>query len=313
MDALSFLTSRPFTTQQAAAVGVTPRVMRDLADRGAVRRLLRGVYVGAGVPDSLALRRDAVRLVAPPGAVVTDRIAGWLHGAPRILAPDSDLAVPELSVFHRARGHRLRNALVDSGQRMMPARHVMSLGGLQVTTPLRTAWDLGRLLPRTQAIAGLDSMAALGIFTLDELVAGVDQFRGFRGVRQLRGIAPLTDGRSQSPGESALRLLWCEADDLPRPELQIPVRGPHGALFYLDLGLPHLLYAAEYDGAAYHGESTRSRDEWRRRALREEGWVIDVLRAEDVYGPDPRAVEIIRDGIRRALAQRRGPSVGVSA
>ncbi len=305
MDSLTFLISSPFTTQQAAAVGVTHRRLRDLLERGAIRRLLRGVYVGAGVPDSLALRRDAVRLVVPEGAVVTDRIAGWLHGAPRILAPDSDLEVPDLSVFHRGRGRRLRNPLVDSGQRTMPSRHVMSLGGLDVTTPLRTAWDLGRLLPRTQAIAGLDSMSALGLFGREELIAGVEQFRGYRGVRQLRALAPLADGRSQSPGESGLRLLWCECEDLPRPELQIPVLGPHGATFYLDLGLPDLLYAAEYDGAAFHDETARPRDEWRRRVLREQGWVIDVLRAEDVYGPDPAAPGILRAGVRRAVAERR--------
>ena len=47
--------------------------------------------------------------------------------------------------------------------------------------------------------------------------AEIGRFRGFRGVVQLRCLAPLGDGRAESPGESALRLHWYDAG-LPTPE-----------------------------------------------------------------------------------------------
>ena len=99
------------------------------------------------------------------------------------------------------------------------------LEGLRVTTPLRTACDLGRLLHRDQALAALDSLAALDAFTLAELSLATLRFPRYRGVRQLRVLVPLVDARAQSPGESILRLRWLDAG-LPRPECQVAVPAP---------------------------------------------------------------------------------------
>ena len=82
----------------------------------------------------------------------------------------------------------------------------MEVLGLRVTTPLRTACDLGRLLSRDRAFAALDTMLRLGAFDAEELWAETERFRGMRGVRQLRAFAPLADRprrvarRSRSPG-----------------------------------------------------------------------------------------------------------------
>jgi hypothetical protein len=240
--------------------------------------------------------------VVPGDAVVTDRTAGWLHGAPMILAPGDHVEVPALSMY-RPPGLRLRGKLVDSGERTFRDDDVVTVGGVLVTTPLRTACDLGRLLHRDQGMAALDALHRSGGFTVPELVAAVERFRGQRGVRRLRDLAPLTDGRSESPGESVLRLRWRDCSDLPVPNPQIPVRGPDGPCF-LDLGVEALRYAAEYDGAAWHTEETREHDERRRDWLRRhQGWIIDVLRAPNVYGRAQDADVILRRGI--AAARRR--------
>lgn len=264
--------------------------------------MIKGVYVAATVPDSLRLRCDALRLVVPPGAVVTDRTAGWLHGADMILAPNAHLEVPPVSVFHRSTGCRLRNGISASGQRTMPDGDVEVIYGLRVTTRLRTAHDLGRLLPRDQAFAAIDAMVRLGGFRQEDLISTVARYRGFRGVRQLRALAPLADARAESPGESVLRLRWLDCVDLPRPEPQVRVLGPDGTTLRVDLGVPSLRFGAEYDGEEFHRDDQALHDTARREWLdRAAGWELVVVRREQVFGRGQCTDVLLRDGLRKAL------------
>ena len=91
----------------------------------------------------------------------------------------------------------MRNGLVSSGERRIRADELTEIHGLRVTTPIRTAWDLGRLQHRDLALAGLDAMLRLGGFSAAELVDGVERFRKQRGVVQLRAFAPLADAGAQ--------------------------------------------------------------------------------------------------------------------
>jgi hypothetical protein len=50
----------------------------------------------------------------------------------------------------------------------------------------------------------MDAVAALRHFSLDQLCLEVERFRGYRGVVQLRMLAPWVDWRSQSPPESGV-------------------------------------------------------------------------------------------------------------
>jgi hypothetical protein len=293
----------PFTRAQAAAAGIRSNDLTRLVRQGLLRRMLPGVYVAAQATDTLELRVEALRLVVRPGAVVTDRTAGWLHGAEMILAPGDHLVTPPLSVFDRKRGGRFRNDLTASGQRMMPVRHLVDFGGLLVTTPLRTACDLGRLLHRDAAFAALDAMLGLEAFTVEELCAEVEWFKGYRGVRQLRALAPEADGRSKSPGESVLRRRWLDCPGLPRPDLLVKVPGPDGVTYELDLAVRELRFGAEYDGEKYHGPEQLEHDTTRRRWITEEElWVLRVLRKANVYGVHADAESILRAGIRAARA-----------
>ena len=147
---------------------------------GLLRHPVRGLYVRAEVEDSLSLRIQMLRLVVPRDCVVTDRTAAWLWGAAAALAPGDHLVTPAISVFAPP-GRRLRNGLVDSGERRLSPDDVQELDGLLVTTPLRTACDVARLLPPDHALAAMDALAAVGPFTVDELNAEVARFKGYRG------------------------------------------------------------------------------------------------------------------------------------
>jgi very-short-patch-repair endonuclease len=272
-------------------------------DIGLVRRPIKGIYVLAETEDTLSLRLAVAKLVVPDGCVVTDRAAGWIWVGDRMLAPNQHLAVPTLTVFCKP-GHRLRNGLTESGERIFLPRDLTTVGGLTVTTPLRTACDLGRLLHRDQAFAALDTLLGLGAFTLEELVAEVIRFKGYRGVIQLRAFAPLADPRSQSQFESILRLRWYDAG-LPRPQLQVEVPTSWGTSYWLDIALPDELFAAEYDGEEFHGDEERDHDDSRRHWMStERDWRIVVARNASVTGPHQDIVDRLASEWR--LHQGRG-------
>jgi hypothetical protein len=296
----------PFTLGQARAEGVAPVELTRLVGDGFLRRPIEGVYVAAQAPDSLELRAAAVRLVLPPGAVVTDRTAGWLHGASMILAPGDHLVVPPLSVFHRARGGRYRNDLMASGQRMMPDRHVQELFGLPVTTPVRTACDLGRMLKRSAAMGAMDMMARLGVFEVGEVVESAEEFRGFRWVTQLRELAPLMDPRSESPPESTVRLRWHDLNHLPPPEPQRPVRRSPSTTYWLDVGNDELRFAVEYDGLEFHRTPAQLTKDRRRRSwiTTNTDWLVRVVTRDNVFGPHADLDRILMEGVRAARRTR---------
>lgn len=291
---------RPFTADEATALGVDASLRRRLVGRSLLRPLLRGVFVADQVPDSLRLRVAALELVVPEHAVVVDRTAAWLHGVDAL--PRSAIhQMPSLDVYSSA-GSRLRRPGVASGIRDLTPRDVETLGRLRVTTPLRTACDLGRLLWRFDALAAIDGFLRLGI-DHESLLSETERFKGYRGVLQLRDLAPKGDPASESPPESALRLHWYDAD-LPAPQTQIWVADEAGDLKYrIDLGSSQVRYGAEYFGEEHHADEHHEHDEQRLAWLRErQGWHMDVFTRVDVYGPDLRASDRLRRGFARARA-----------
>ncbi|MGI8457390.1 MAG: type IV toxin-antitoxin system AbiEi family antitoxin domain-containing protein [Propionibacteriaceae bacterium] len=291
-------TARPFTLAEARSVGVSSSALTRLVQAGVLRRIVQGVYVDACVPDSLDLRCRALASVIPPGAVVADRTAAWLHGV-SILRAGEQLSVPSVRVVRVPDGSRLRRSSVDGGLRMLRPADVEVVTGVPVTTALRTACDLGRLLRRDDAFAALDALLRTGRFEHPELLAELDRFRGFRGIRQLRVLAPWADPRAESPPESVLRLRWLD-EGLPTPETQIPFLDASGReRFRGDLGVPELRLLVEYDGRDHHTTpEDRGADQRRRAIWRAHGWIVIVVTAEDLR--DPRLGARLRAAVREA-------------
>ena len=297
----------PFTTQQARAGGITARHLTALVDAGLLRRPIRSVYLATQAGDSPLLRAACIRLVVPDGAVVCDRHAAWLHGAEMALAPNEHIELRPVSVFRLRGMDRLRNDLSASGERDLRPDDIVERAGLLVTTPLRTAWDLGRQRFREAAISGLDAMLRLEVFSREELIAGVERFRGHRWVSNLRELAPLADGRAASPGESVLRLRWVDCG-LPEPDLQVEVWVGGILIAILDIANDDVMYAAEYDGAEWHSSpEQQEHDRVRRDAARGVGWMIDAFVAADTFGRHRTVDARLYAGLleaRRALGRR---------
>ena len=295
---------RPFTFRQALTAGVNEHQVRTLSRRGYLRRVTRGVYVAAQVEDSRQLRAEALALVVPHTGVVTDWTACWFWTG--IDAPGDHLQEPPLSVFHRHRHTRLQNGLTTGGARSLRPSDVTHIGNVAITTPIRTAWDLGRLTHRDRAIGAMDALCRLGTFGVTELVEGVPRFKGQRGVVQLRELAPLVEPLAESPSESTLRLRWLDIPNLPKPTPQVRVCVGGIEVYRIDLAVEELGYGCEYDGEQFHQDATL--DDARRADLRDRfGWDIDAVRKANVYGPTRDVEAILHQGIdraRRTLARR---------
>lgn len=266
----------PFTMAVAKAQGVSRYRLNLWCQQGLVRQPIRRVYVASQVPDSTRLRAECLALVAPEDAVICDRHAGWLLGADMVLAPNEHLNVLPVSMYLPP-GRRLRNPLAAGGERALRREDITEVHGLPVTTALRTAWDLGRVRSRERSISGMDQMLRLPSFPHYEFLAGIERFRGQRWVTNLRVLAPLADGRAESPPESVLRLYWIDAG-LPRPFPQLELWVDGVFIARLDIGNAAIRYAVEYDGVEWHSDERQiEHDLARRAAVREQDFVVDVF------------------------------------
>lgn len=274
------LPARPFTTAQAREFGLDRVVLKRLQRRGEVRRVLRGVWVRSDVPDTFEIRGAAASLVVAPTVVLCDEDAAWVWGIDVRDAEEAEHGAP-LQTHALRGGPRTRRAGCRRASRDLDEdRDVVVVGGLRVTTPLRTALDLACKLRRRAALATVDAfMRAHGI-TREEMDRELTRYFRRRGVVQAREIVALGDPRAESPGESWTRL---EVHDhgLPSGTPNVWVYENGLAVYRLDLAWRRRKICVEYDGREHHGPKQKVHDDSRREWLRRRGWTVIVVRAED--------------------------------
>jgi hypothetical protein len=155
------------------------------------------------------------------------------------------------------------------------------VAGLPVTTPARTAYDLGRNLPREQAVARIDALMHATPFAIEDVLLLAKRHPGARGLRRLRLALPLVDGGAASPKETWLRLLLNDAG-LPVPTTQIPALDGSWPVAWLDMGWDDFKVAVEYDGDHHRSDRRQYvKDQRRQRKLQAMGWIVIRVIAED--------------------------------
>ncbi|MAU84484.1 DUF559 domain-containing protein [Gordonia sp. Z-3] len=181
----------------------------------------------------------------------------------------------------------------------LPPSEIVEIQGRKVTSPLRTAFDLGRQRSRMQAIGDLDALAAVVPLDLDELMAFAVKHKRSRYVRVLRELIPLIDGRAESPRESALRLFMHDVG-LPKPDLQVEVRDESGKVIArCDLAYEAAKIAIEYDGEAYHSTPEQlAHDGVRTVALDRLEWKVIRVTAKRLRSEPFAVVEEVWDALR---------------
>lgn len=254
-------------------------------------RLFPDVYVRVGTePPGLELRsRAAYRLVEGRGV-----LSGW--SAAEVLGASCGPwdAPAEVTVPGRDQrthpGLRVRRDLLHPGE-------VTCVGDLRTTTPLRTAFDLGRRGDLVEAVVGVDALAHRFRFNPDLLLNFAVRYPRARGVRNLAEVLTHADRRAMSPMETRLRMLLVLAG-LPRPVAQHPVQDPPArTAVWLDLAYPDRRIGIEYEGEQHARPEAVLRDAGRYTGLVDKGWRIYRYTKYEILG-DP---DLIRTQIARAL------------
>lgn len=242
----------PFIGSEALAAGA----VRKHQLRSDYRSVFPGVYADADLELTVERRAKAAWLWSHREGVVAGLAASALHGAEWV-----DDRVPIELVWSNAR----RPQGIHTRRDRLAAGEAMSLAGIRVTTPSRTAFDLGRLIRGNEGIERLDALGRATRFRAEDVVALADKHRGSPGTPRLRQALNLYDAGAESPRETWLRLLLVRAG-YPPPRTQIPVCDETGnPIYFLDMGWEDVKIAVEYDG-----DQHRERPRWGRDIVRSE-------------------------------------------
>ncbi|MGY4707975.1 type IV toxin-antitoxin system AbiEi family antitoxin [Mycolicibacterium sp. CBM1] len=236
------------------------------------RRIYRGVYIPKFVTPALSERTVGAWLTTDRTGIIGGVAASALHGAQWV---DDDEPI-EVFVNERRRqpGLAVRMDRIADDE-------VVTVDGLPVTTPSRTAFDLGRYNKRTMALARLDALMRAAPFAVEDVEMIMRRYGPVRGIRQLRDLLPLVDAGAESPKESWLRLLLIDGG-LPAPETQIPICDGGVPVAFLDMGYRDIKLAVEYDGDQHRSDRRQYVRDIRRLAMVERrGWEVIRVIAED--------------------------------
>jgi hypothetical protein len=252
----------PFRGTEALAAGiVTPHRLRT--DFELVHR---NVYVPRGKKLTPVTRAIAAWLWSARSATLAGLSASALHRTAWI----DDWLPAELNRPSRDKAHGiiLHSDTLDDDETCVR-------DGICLTTPERTAFDLGRRKGLTAAVIRLDAlMHATELKPADvELLA--DRHRGARGLVQLRQALLMADAGAESPYETRTRLVLA-GGGLPRPRTQIRVLNDWGAVIArMDMGWEEWKVGVEFDGAQHWTDPVqRTWDIDRLAELEARGWSI---------------------------------------
>lgn len=286
--------SKPFTRKAGLQAGLT---IRELTGPG-FRRLLHGVYIGAQVRPTVAVRAKAALLVSAPGSFASHHTAAILWGGWAPLTTTIHLSTP-------ADASRSERGGIAS-HRARPGVRPVFRAGVLVAPPVDVFLDLaaaGRDLVDLVAVG--DSLVRAEVVSVEELVDASARFRG-AGCRLARRAARYVRTRVDSVTETRLRMLVVLAG-LPEPEVCHVIRREDGSWLYrLDLCYRGLLIGIEYDGRQHAENSVQwKRDIRRREELENLGWRIIVITSDGIFDDPFDTLE----RIRRVLVDR-GETLG---
>lgn len=251
------------------------------------KAIFRDVYVPARHRVTLRDRIEGAWLRSGCQGVIAGVAASALHGAEWV-----DVDIPIELIWSNTRPPK---GLIARDETLAPGE-ITKVAGIPVTTPARTAYDLGRHLPRGQAVARLDALARATPFSTEDVLLLAKRYRGARYLRRLRVALPLVDSGAASPRESRLRLRLIDAG-LPTPTTQIPVieRG-YWPFAWLDLGWEEYKVSVEYDGEHHQKDRPQYvRDHRRQPRLERLGWInIRVINEDDANDVIHRVTDALR-------------------
>ncbi|SDN17567.1 hypothetical protein SAMN05216355_10159 [Actinomyces ruminicola] len=323
------------------------RTRRSLRGRDDLIAVDRGAYVQP--PDSAAplwsqqqyvtLARCEAVLHAHRSAIsLTHEAAAAVQG---LAVPSAEPDIRVAVTHNHSRSRRLlpqqtyaQGTRRHSGRRVAAVRSTTApapsdvhvVGGLRVTTPLRTAMDCAFDLPALDAIVVVDSAlravcrpdrftghygGGLSADTaIDTLKTMIERQGPRAGKQRARAVAAIADPRAESPGESVLRGV-VHAVGLPAPEVQ-ERWADDGEMteYFLDLAWPEYRLALEFDGYGKYRSAEDLRNEKHRemRLRNTGGWRVHRVEWGDLRDREAlgrRLVDLFPPCVARLTRRRK--------
>ncbi len=258
-------------------------------------RLHRDVYVRKGTCPSARSRALAASLWSGDSGTLSGLSAAAWHGTKWI-----DASRPA-ELIRSAHVHAPKGIVVRA--ETLAPDEVCLVDGRRVTTPARTAFDLGRRLPFDTAIEVIDALCNATGLTPAEVLVVAQSHPHTRGIVQLRRVLALVDGGAESLQETRTRLLLVR-DGLPTPATQIRIVDVRGRFVArADLGWPEWKVIVEYDGEQHWTDPVqRSRDIDRIAELEALGWRIVRVSSELLRHRSHIVLMRVREQLRAAGA-----------
>ena len=196
-------------------------------------------------------------------------------------------------------GQRAHDGLVVRRDRLAPGELTVR-GDVRCTSPLRTAYDLGRQEDLVEAVVAVDRLANRYRFAPDRLLHFGARYRGGPGTARLCTALAHADPYSGSPMESRLRMIIVRAG-LPRPRTQWVVQDVTArTAVWLDMAWPEHRIAIEYEGGGHTAPVEVLRDTGRYTRLVDRGWRIYRYTWFDVHRQPERIVAELSRALGRA-------------
>lgn len=309
----SLVPGRVFLRREAIAEGRSEGEVARLIRRGEWVRVrwggycTREVWLAADERGRHLLEAAAVvrALDGPPVLSHASAAAAW--GLPLWGQNLDDVHVTRTD----GRSARHRAGVVHHAGALLPDE-VVERAGFLVTTPTRTLLDAAAHCEVEAGVALADAALHAELTTADELLRALDGRRDWPGAAQAARVVSLADGRSESVGESRLRIA-CMGFGWPTIEPQRCFDTRLGRA-YVDLWIEEWRIALEFDGRVKYRME---------QAARQGRPVEDVLWAEKRREDALRALGITvvrvvwadlrdREGLRRLILTAREASAGLA-
>jgi hypothetical protein len=284
-----------FSRQDALDCGYTASQIRERRRTGQWTMLRRGFYAEwTDQDDQPPWEREAerhklavhaaTRALAGSSLVVSHQSAVVLHGLPTW---GLDLRLVHVTRLDRANGRILAGTSHHVGS--LPASAVTTAQGLRTTTVARSVVEAACATQYEAAVALCDSALRNGGVTKAELQAELACMSGWPGTGTALAAVAFADHRSESVGESRLRVLL-DNYGLPTPELQVPF-GPNAGevVARVDFFFRQYQVVVEFDGLIkYREDAVRAvlREKHREDRLRSAGVLVVRVSWDDLDDPD---------------------------
>jgi very-short-patch-repair endonuclease len=256
----------------AGVLGVSRRRALALIEEGVLRRLRRGIVVGACVTERAESDRQLAHKLAIRTLLLTYDDCVATHESAGVL-----LELPLLNLPSHAIGTRARGAWRGGNSRVriapLPAHHLTAVNGDRCTTVARTVIDIARSGSFREAVVVGDAAIRehCSVTTMRDVL---DECASWADVGKARVALGFLDRRSESPLESVSRVIIHERK-LPPPEPQFVIDAGGPTPYRLDFYWEEQRVVGEADGMMkYHDPEVLRAEKVRQERLERLGLTV---------------------------------------